>query len=281
MPIDDRDPARGAQALRAAMNDALATRSAANRPDPPDRVDPDWLGVGIWLGLMHPQEARQMLELIDAGTADQLTIAQASGTPAAADDTAGVAEPEVEERLQVTSMLLARAANMPEPESEVQGRDSRFGWAARLTRAEILAAGQVVSDMIANGAPDDLARGFGIAWDGGVRIPRNDRDALLAQFVELEITVAEVLTGRDLRPAEPTPRPSGLSALFGSWLARSNPADAEVTAAIEHAGEAARLGLIALWNAWAAMRFRSLIPRSTFDLLVEPWVRVVGALDEP
>jgi hypothetical protein len=37
---------------------------------------------------------------------------------------------------------------------------------------------------------------------------------------------------------------------------------------------------VALWNAWVAVRYRTSIPQGTFDLLVKPWVTVVGPLPE-
>lgn len=283
MPIDDRDP-RAAQAasaapeLRAAIDEALATRSEADRASLSDQMDPGWLGVGIWLGLMRPREARRILELIEAGDADRLTASDGRSTPVATEDAPSTGELDAPGQVPVGSMLLARAASMSEREMASDRSASRFGWAARLSRSEILSMGGVVDAMIARGAPADLARGFGLAWDGGVRLPRDQRDGLLTQFVELETEVAEVLTGRDLRPRGPARRSIGLAGLFDSWLARPKPVDTEVSAAIAQGGELARLGLIALWNVWVATRFRALIPRPTYELLVEPWVSVAGPL---
>ena len=53
-----------------------------------------------------------------------------------------------------------------------------------------------------------------------------------------------------------------------------------VAAAIEAAGDPGRYGLVALWNAWMAMRYRSAMPAATFELLVRPWVTVVGRLPD-
>ena len=44
----------------------------------------------------------------------------------------------------------------------------------------------------------------------------------------------------------------------------------QVAAAIEAAGDPGRYGLVALWNAWMAMRYRSAMPAATFELLVRP-----------
>ncbi len=304
MAIDDRDAARdgtlrNAGSLRAVIDEAIAAHGGPGRggpdrgspdgPSSPPPMHPDSLAVGIWLGLTRPGEARRILELIESGDTDLLT----GENPRTADPAAtrvNLEQPDAPEPIAATSMLLARAASLAEPDvarsraepaTASAGSSPRFGWATRLTRAEILAAGGVVDAMIARGAPTDVTRGFGLAWDAGVRIPRHERDGLLAQFVELETTVAEVLTGRDLRPRGPAPRATGLAAMLGSWIARSDPANAEVSAALDQGGEPARLGLIALWNAWAATQFRALIPQPTYELLVEPWITVMGPLPEP
>ena len=154
-----------------------------------------------------------------------------------------------------------------------------FGWAAELTPAQVLRIGAVVTDMLAEGAPADVGRGFGLAWDGGVRIPRPERDTLFEDFTQLEVTVAEVLTGRDLRSVDAAPRPHGFGAFAQLFGPRAQGPSA-VAAAIEAAGEPGRYGLVALWNAWMAMRYRSAMPAPTFELLVRPWVTVVGRLPD-
>jgi hypothetical protein len=272
--------AHDASFLRAAIDDALAAMPDADDATAGGEIDPRSLGIGIRLGLMRPREAMRMLKLIQTGNADLLTAADATTSAAGAGASTDGA-PGDADQIPVSSMLLVRAASLSGPEASSAGPASRFGWATRLTRSEVLSMGGVVEHMIARGASRDIARGFGLAWDAGARLPRDERDALLAEFVELEVTVAEVLTGRDLRETRPAPRPTGLAGLFSAWLGRSDPGDGEASAAIEQGGEPARMGLIALWNAWTAARFRSLISRSTFELLTEPWVTVVGPLPEP
>jgi hypothetical protein len=149
-----------------------------------------------------------------------------------------------------------------------------------LTRDDILSLGRTVDDLLAAGSPPDIARGFAIAWDAGVSIPPGERDGLFAQFAELEVTVGGVMAGRDLRADQRAPRSTGLEGLFASLLSRPRVGDSQASAAIEQGGDQAKRGLVALWNAWVAMRFRALIPRPTFELLVEPWVTVVGPLPE-
>jgi hypothetical protein len=171
-------------------------------------------------------------------------------------------------------MLLARAAALAPEERANLGPEAIFGWAARLTSGEIVSLGRAVDDMLAAGSPPDIARGFGIAWNAGVRLPREELDALFREFPELEITVAGVLSGRDLRAIPPAPRPTGVAALFDPWVHRTRPEESQAAA------ELAQRGLVAVWNAWVAMRCRHLIPRPTFELLVHPWVTVVGQLPE-
>ena len=161
------------------------------------------------------------------------------------------------------------------------GPDVMFGWAAGLTSREILSIGRVVGEMLAAGSPPDIGRGFGLTWDAGVRFPRQELNAMFREFTELEVTVGGVLAGRDLRASEPTQRSRGLGAMLDGLFSRASPRDSQAAAALEGSGEPGRRGLVALWNVWVAMRFRSILPRPTFELLVQPWVTVVGPLPEP
>ena len=262
MPIDSGDPLPDEPSLDAAIDDALAglpdqDRAAARTP-----TDVHWLGIGIRLGLERPDEARQLLAMIDA----------AAGTPAV--------EPPVDSTaVPVRSALLARDAAVPFAERASIGPNAMFGWAAMLTRGEVQLLGRVVHEMVATGAPADIGRGFGLAWDAGVRLPRRELDQLFREFTELEMTVASVLAGRDLR-LEPS-LGSDRGGLLGQLIPRRRPGDAQAAAALESSGEPGKLGLVATWNAWIAMRYRGLIPAPTFELLVQPWVTVVGPLPEP
>ena len=262
MPIDAGDPLRDGPSLDAAIDDALAglpdeDRAAARTP-----TDVHWLGIGIRLGLERPDEARQLLAMIDA----------AAGTPAV--------EPPVDSTaVPVRSALLARDAAVPFAERASIGPNATFGWAAMLTRGEVQLLGRVVHEMLATGASADIGRGFGLAWDAGVRLPRRELDQLFREFTELEMTVASVLAGRDLR-LEPS-LGSDRGGLLGQLIPRGRPGDAQAAAALESSGEPGKLGLVATWNAWMAMRYRGLIPSPTFELLVRPWVTVVGPLPEP
>jgi hypothetical protein len=181
----------------------------------------------------------------------------------------------------VASLLLARSAAMPAAERAEVGPEVVFGWAAGLTPGEILALGRVVGEMLASGAPQDVGRGFGIVWDAGVRIPRKERDAMLREFADLEIAAGSVLAGRDLRAEDVAPPSRGIGALFDQLVLPKNRLETQAGEAITRAGDPGRRGLVALWNAWVAMRYRALIPAQTFELLVRPWVSVVGSLPEP
>jgi hypothetical protein len=276
---DDND---GGRALRDAIDEALAGLPGEERGvlEPLDRR---WLGIGLRLGLERPQRAGRLLELIAS------EAAEAGGASAAPDDAveaSGAAEAANESApdpglIPVRSSLLARAAAIPPSQRASVGPDVTFGWAARITRGEIRSLGLVVGEMLATGARQDVARGFGLAWNDGVRLPREELDVMFREFTELEITVGSVLAGRDLRIGDSAPPRRGLGALLHPLTARGLPGQAEAAAAMESSGQPGQRGLVALWNAWVAMQYRARIPAPTYELLVRPWVTVVGPLPGP
>jgi len=282
METDGSDTAARAHAIEAALADVLPGVSATGDAPAPDAEGYRWLGMGIRLGLERPAEARRLLGLIEARDAD--AVRAPSAEPAPEDPTpstpgAGDVAEDARVPVPVLSSLLARSAGLPPSEMPALGPDVVFGWASELTSAQVLWVGRVLMDMLAAGAPADAARGFGLAWDGGAKIPRHERDSMFSEFTDLELTVASVLAGRDLRAVTPAPKPrfTALAGLFGTRNAEQSAAGAT----LDGAGDPARRGLVALWNAWVAMRYRTLIPARTFELLTRPWVTVVGALPEP
>jgi branched-chain amino acid aminotransferase len=178
------------------------------------------------------------------------------------------------------SSLLARSAALPSSERAALGPDQVYGWAAALAPAEVLLLGRVVHEMLRTGSPPEAGRAFGIAWWGGARLPRHDQESMIREFADLEVTIGSVLAGRDLRDVRPAPK-RGLAALFDFLPSRTRESESQAFSAIELAGEPAHLGLIALWNAWVAVRYRALIPPPTFEMLIRPWVTVVGPLPGP
>lgn len=278
MSADHGDGVRDQQRLVATLDEALAGFPDEDRAATREAVDERWLGIGIRLALERPDQARDLLAMIAAPGSDAPTRADE-----AADDPARGAISSTESDdgpIPVPSSLLARAAALPVSEQPGVGPDLAFGWVASLTAGQILTLGRVVGDMLAAGSPPDIERGFGMAWDAGVRLPHRDVQALFGAFRELEVTASGVLAGRDLRVTEPAPQQRGLGALFGAWEPRRRPGESQAAAVLDTTGEPARRGLVALWNVWMAMRYRKLIPRPTFDLLVQPWETVVGALPE-
>ncbi len=280
VPTEDGDSERDGRDLRAALGEALAALDAEDRPDALETADYRWLGVGLRLGVEHPEPARRLLAMLETPEAEQ---ASQVGDPASdASQSAVPASQSRADKLTVDfrSTLLARSAALPLSGRAGPDPQPMFGWVAALTRAEILALGRVVEEMLATGSPPDIGRGFGFTWDAGVRLPREEREAMIGVFAELQITVGGVLAGRDLRAA-PVERRRGLSGLLDPWLSRTHQTEAQAAAVIEATGEVAQRGLVALWNAWAALRYRALIPHSTFEVLVRPWQTVMGPLLEP
>ena len=224
-------------------------------------------------------------------SAREAPVTGTAGMAGAADetqDTAGedAAGDEDVEGIPFRSRLIARSAasagSSAAPGTTGAGVDPgpAFGWAGTLTRGEVIELGQVVEEMLRAGAPSDIRRGFGIAWRAGVRLPRPETDTLIGDFVELEITLAGVLAGYDVRASAPLRQSRGLERFFDFGRSRSRPGEAQAAMVIEQHGEAALRGLVAAWNAWVALRYRDRVPPATFELLVRPWVTVVGPLPE-
>jgi hypothetical protein len=180
----------------------------------------------------------------------------------------------------VRSLILARSAAMSRAQQEESGPEVVFAWAGRLLPGEIAAIGRVVQQMLDDGAPNDVARGFGIAWTGGVKLPSGELEGMFKEFVDLQLTVASVLSGQDLRDLPPLPSATGLGGILHGWFGRPNPVSREADTVIERAGRNGQLALVALWNAWVGLRYRPLMPAATFEQLLHPWITVVGPVPE-
>jgi hypothetical protein len=281
------------RALEAALAEALASVHDRGAAPTPATVDYRWLRIGMRLGLERPGHARHLLELIGGreAAAAEAAVPEAAVPPAegqaevppaegqAPDEPAAVAAERAEADVPAVSLFLARSAAFSTAERAELGPEVVFGWATELTAGQVARLGGVVAAMLAEGARPEVGRGFALAWDDGAKIPRHERDTMFEDFTQLEVAVASVLVGRNLRAEETGSRPRGFGAfaqLFGSRSGTPSP----TAAAIEAAGEAGRRGLVAAWNAWAAMRYRTLIPAPTFELLTRPWVTVVGPLPD-
>lgn len=278
MQAEGGDTTGRARALEEALEQALASVHDRGGAPAPDAVDYRWLGIGMRLGLERPDHARRLLEMME--TLDAGPAAPPEGDDGGVAAAGGDAAEHREDDAPAASLFLARSAAFSPSERAALEPDVVFGWAAELAPAQVLRIGRVVIDMLAEGVPADVGRGFGLAWDGGARIPGRDRDAMFQEFTELEAAVASVLAGRDLRSAEPEQRPHGFGAFAQLFGTRPQQGQSTVAAAIDAAGEPGRRGLVALWNTWMAMRYRPAIPATTFELLTRPWVTVVGRLPD-
>jgi hypothetical protein len=280
MLSDDGDKQDGMRVVNSALGEALDELPGGDRGARLDAVDYRWLSVGMRLGLERPERARAILALIAAEQDSRVVTQHGDARLVSGGGGQGIDEARGAASIPVASALLARAAALPASARTNAGPEVAFGWAARLAPEEILRLGRVVGEMLAAGSPPDIGRGFGITWSAGVRLPRHELEAMVQEFTELEITVGGILAGRDLRAGPPAATPQGIAAWLGDWKPRMRPEESQAAGAIERNGEAGRRGLVALWNVWMAMRYGTLIPRPTFDLLVRPWVTVVGPLPD-
>ena len=275
-PAPDSEP-------RDALTDALAELRddfAARQGESDERY---WLRVGLALGLRRPGRAQLLLERLDGGSgaAAVAAIAPAAETAVGhADEADESVQAEADEpdpgEIPVASMLLVRAAALPLDEPA----ETAFGWALRLRPDEITLMGRITDDMVANGARRDLARGYGVAWSGGVKLPSNELNQLFGRFSDLVLTVASVLAGHDIRESAQRSKPSLSRVMQGWFMPRAGPGSDEAGAVLERLGEPAQRGLIAVWNAWAAVRYHSQLSDELYEDLTRPWVTVVGRLPE-
>jgi hypothetical protein len=280
MPIDGGDKADDGTALDAALIEALDDLADMDRAAGAEAVDYRWLGVGMKLGLERPDQARSLLAMIAAKENADVVPPDGDAGADSGGGRLGPIDAEGPVSIPVASTLLARAAALPTSARTSVEPDAAFGWVTRLAPSEILQLGTIVEAMLDTGSPADIAKGFGITWSDGVRISRQELEAMVDEFTELEITVGGILAQRDLRPVTPAERPKGIAVWFGAWRPRTRPEETQAAEVIERSGEPARRGLVALWNVWMAMRYRAVLAPPTFDLLVRPWVTVVGPLPE-
>jgi hypothetical protein len=63
-------------------------------------------------------------------------------------------------------------------------------------------------------------------------------------------------------------------------MPKAGPGADEASRVLERMGGPAQRGLIAVWNTWAAVRYRSLMPAPLYEQLTQAWVTVVGRLPE-
>jgi hypothetical protein len=298
--------AGGRTRARDPLADALAELRDEHPRVPREPADRYWLRMGLGLGLRRPGRAQLLLERLEhaagiagapapdgaaedsgeatarraagpdersAGSADREDV-DAAGTGQAAGD-------EGDGPVPLRSMLLARSASLPEVDKASFDPEAVFGWAARLTRDEVMWMGRIVGDMLDAGLSHDLAKGFGITWRAGLKLPDSDFRDLFHAFTELEVTVSSVLAGYDVRATPQEASQGWLTAALGSLFTRGDNRVKDASGILERAGEPAQRGLVAMWNAWAAVRYRGNLPDALFEQLVRPWVTVVGVLPEP
>jgi len=265
--------APGATPPRDALTDALAEIRDDFASQPDESADRYWLRVGLALGLRRPGRAQLLLERLEGVAAVPVPAGSSGDQPAAVDGGPTVAADADE--VPVRSLLLARAAVLPLDEPP----ETAFGWVLRLAPSDITLMGRLLDGLVDGGASRDLVRGFGLAWTGGVKLSNAELNGLFGRFTDLEFTVASVLAGHDIR--EDAPSKPSISTVVQSWfMPRSGPLADEAARVLERMGGSAQRGLIAVWNTWAAVRYRSLMPAPLYEQLTQAWVTVVGRLPE-
>jgi hypothetical protein len=280
------EPAGARGSLAAAMAEVRDEHPRVPN-EPADRY---WLRMGLSLGTERPEHARLLLGQLeseagvskgpapgrDGGSDSTRTAVDIGATSGGEEAPVSPAEAEV----PLPSMLLVRSATLPAADKQSFDPEAVFGWAARVTRDDVLWMGRVVDEMLAEGLTSDLAKGFAITWRAGLKLPDSDFAFLFRAFTELELTVGGVLAGYDLRNDSRAPKQGWFGSLFGSLASRGDSRAAEAGRIVERTGKPGQRGLIAMWNAWAALRYREHVPAGLFEQLVRPWVTVVGRLPE-
>jgi branched-subunit amino acid aminotransferase/4-amino-4-deoxychorismate lyase len=275
-PISTGRPGLRTIALRAAREAWLDQASRAGAEAPQSRVARvDRTDTALAAAASDPSPAPapgpSLLEPSDFASSRH---APASG---AVEIRASVAATDVSAVAGARSRLLARSAGLSPEDRRRVGPEGVFGWVTSLTSAEIVLMGRVVDDMLRTGAADRIATAFAIAWDDGVRIPNDERATMIHEFAALQVSVGSLVSGRDLRAEDDNTPRRGFLGMFGRSARES---ETRAFSAIDRLGSPARHGLVASWNAWVALRFRTLLPRELFALLTRPWETVVGPLPE-
>jgi branched-chain amino acid aminotransferase len=179
------------------------------------------------------------------------------------------------------SRLLVRSALLGRERARELGPEQVWGWAAGLTKDQIIWLGRVVAEVARTAAVPNVERAFGVAWDQGVHLPWPDREGYVGEFAELGVTIGSDLAGRDLRADDVPQRSRGWRALLDFRFSRTRPSEERAFSAIDAAGREAGLGVIACWNVWMAARYRSELDPNLFELLTRPWRTVIGDLPQP
>jgi hypothetical protein len=253
--------------VRRALEEALEGLGERVAGDLPDRDGTRWLRVGLRIGLGRPALAGRLLELTAGGAGE-------TGDDPGPDEAAST-------RGRAVSSLLVRSAAMTPAQRREAGPEVTFGWATGLRPGDVLALGHAVREQLDAGATADLGKAFGVAWDAGVRLPHGEREGFMAEFVALQEAIGSALAGRDLRQAPQPASPLGLVGLVDRWVRGARAERSPASSMVEGSGEPGRLGLVAAWNAWMALRYRSLVPPPVLELLLHPWRTVVGPVDTP
>ena len=276
MPSNGGDRQDGMRVVDAALGEALEGLPGEDRDARLDAIDYRWLSVGMRLGLERPERARTLLALIEAQEARGGAPGWRCGRPwrpASTSARGGVASPwpprSSPGRLRFRSQR-ARAQDPRWPSGGSPGwrrtrsccsdGSSERCWQRARRQTSVVASSS-------RGLPACACRAMSSRqW---CRSSRSLRSRSAASSPDATCDRARPPRNRKASPLG--------SATGGRGCAPRNRRPRKRSSGTATAG---RRGLVALWNVWMAMRYRTLIPQPTFDQLVHPWVTVVGPLPD-
>lgn len=165
-----------------------------------------------------------------------------------------------------------------------RARDLFLARVASLSRAQVLALGEAVGALVAEGADRRrTTKGYLFAWYEGPRISDAERFVFGAYFEEVLASLAAAVSGTDPRMLLPDqPRQSLTDAIAGIFMPRREWTElGEMASRLFERGVAPtdpRPIIVATWNAGAAVWMRGRLEPRLEAALTAPWRRAVGDL---
>ncbi len=157
--------------------------------------------------------------------------------------------------------------------------------AASLSREQVLALGEAVASLVAEGADRErTTKGYLFAWYEGPRLSDAESRAFGDYFQEVMASLALAVSGTDPHMLVPDRRAKGgltdsIKQLFLPYQQRNELGEFAVRILETSVAPAeTRPIIVAAWNAGCAVWMRGRIPHEIEDALTAPWRRAVGDL---